>query len=110
MPEKDFCQDFNSNSKSRDRLGSSGWSGGRRRQLELTWTNFHCALCLGVSGFIIFWIFILARMYLPLESAIMTWWLGKKVPDSSSQALNESSTSYNSTDQALHASDPLPPL
>ena len=45
----------------RDRLGSVGVRGSRRRNVEWTWTNFHCALCLGVSGFIIFWIFILAR-------------------------------------------------
>ena len=43
----------------RDRLGSGGW--GRRRGLECTWTNFHCALCLGVVGFVVFWIFLLAR-------------------------------------------------
>merc|ERR1712029_963809 len=82
MLEKELCQDLN-NSKSRDRLGrdTEGWSGGGRRRngVEWTWTNFHCALCLGVGGFVIFWIFLLARMYLPMENALMTWWLGKNV-------------------------------
>merc|ERR1712029_110847 len=82
MLEKELCQDLN-NSKSRDRLGrdTEGWGGGGRRRngVEWTWTNFHCALCLGVGGFVIFWIFLLARMYLPMENALMTWWLGKNV-------------------------------
>lgn len=42
----------------------------------MTWTNFHCILCIGVAGFMVFWIFLLLRMYLPLESGVMTWWLG----------------------------------
>jgi len=51
--------------------GRDGWC-------NCTWTNFHCILCLGVCIFFIFWIFLLLRMYLPLESGVMTWWLGEK--------------------------------
>jgi len=73
MLEKEICQELN-NCKSREETSTDS------RQGELTWTNFHCALCLGVGGFILFWIFLLARMYLPMENALMAWWLGKPSP------------------------------
>ena len=45
--------------------------GGRRRQsVDWTWTNFHCAFCLGVGCFIFFWIFLLLRY--------KNWQKGKK--------------------------------
>jgi len=31
------------------------------------WTNFHFLLCIGISGFFIFWVLLLCRMYLPEE-------------------------------------------
>jgi len=64
MPEKDICQDLN-NLKARDGLEGGGWNGGgrRRQSVDWTWTNFHCAFCLGVGCFIFFWIFLLLRMY-----------------------------------------------
>lgn len=79
MLEKDICQELNnSKSKPRDGLDSGGWNTARgRSNIEWSWTNFHCALCLGVGGFLLFWIFLLARMYLPMENALMAWWLGK---------------------------------
>ena len=79
--DKDICQELN-NSKSkprqaaisyliliitidcpiRDGLDSGGWNTARgRSNIEWSWTNFHCALCLGVGGFLLFWIFLLAR-------------------------------------------------
>ena len=44
---------------------------------SMDWTNFHCVLCLGIGGFLVFWIFLLLRMYLPLENVLMIWWLKK---------------------------------
>merc|ERR1711963_1325967 len=59
------------------RLEDDSFSPQRRsRRLECTWTNFHCVFFLGVGGFLFFWIFILLRMYLPVENAIMAWWIG----------------------------------
>ena len=40
----------------------------RKRMSDKTgWTNFHFVMCLGVSFFVIFWFFLLCRMYLPPE-------------------------------------------
>merc|ERR1719242_2066724 len=91
MLEKDICQELNnSKSKARDRLDSGGWPGSRgRMSQDWTWTNFHCALCLGVAGFFIFWIFLLARMYLPMENALMAWWLGKDSEEGSLETTME---------------------
>ena len=33
----------------------------RARREDWVWTNFHCLLCLGITGFIIFWTFLLLR-------------------------------------------------
>merc|ERR1719228_2379913 len=61
----------------RNKLEDDTFSPKRRSQrVECSWTNFHCALFLGVGGFLLFWIFLLLRMYLPMENAIMTWWMG----------------------------------
>merc|ERR1719232_1038947 len=71
----------------RNKLEDDTFSPKRRSQrVECSWTNFHCALFLGVGGFLLFWIFLLLRMYLPMENAIMTWWMGAgKVPSGSSE-------------------------
>ena len=34
---------------------------GREREGYIVWTQFHCLLCLGIVGFIIFWTFLLLR-------------------------------------------------
>lgn len=57
-----------------DRFASNSRRTGRG---EIVWTNFHCLLCLGLSGFFIFWTAILLRMYLPVDSFPMSWWLAR---------------------------------
>merc|ERR1711915_931517 len=69
------CQDEPLRSKTR--MEEDSFSPPRRsRRFECTWTHFHCVFFLGVGGFLFFWIFILLRMYLPVESAILVWWKG----------------------------------
>jgi len=41
---------------------------------EIVWTNFHCILCLGITGFTIFWTILLLRLYLPVDNIVMVWW------------------------------------
>ena len=37
---------------------------------KTSWTNFHFVMCIGIVGFFVFWIFLLAKMYLPPELQI----------------------------------------
>ena len=47
----------------RNKLEDDTFSPKRRSQrVECSWTNFHCALFLGVGGFLLFWIFLLLRL------------------------------------------------
>jgi len=55
--------------------GGELFSARRAWRGEIVWTNFHCLLCLGLTGFFLFWTAILLRMYLPTDSALMDWWL-----------------------------------
>lgn len=48
-------------------LGGDTFSDKRSHRKEWIWTNFHCLLCLGVSGFLVFWTFILLRWHIPLN-------------------------------------------
>jgi len=62
-------------------VGGDLFSSSNRRTTRgggIVWTNFHCMLCLGLSGFFIFWTAILLRMYLPVDSFLMDWWLGAR--------------------------------
>jgi len=49
----------------------------KNKRESMDWTNFHCILTTGIVTFLIFWIFLLLRMYLPLENVVMVWWLKK---------------------------------
>merc|ERR1711997_502017 len=46
-----------------------------KSEREFVWTNFHCILCLGLTGFTIFWTILLLRLYLPLDNIVLVWWL-----------------------------------
>ena len=35
------------------------------------WTNFHFVMCIGIVGFFVFWLVLLAKMYLPKD---FTFW------------------------------------
>ena len=39
----------------------------RDRSEKVHWTNFHFVMCIGITGFFVFWIVLLCRMYLPPE-------------------------------------------
>ena len=33
----------------------------RAKRGEFVWTNFHCLLCFGIAGFVVFWTILLLR-------------------------------------------------
>ena len=41
-------------------LGGEMFTPGKRG--EFVWTNFHCLLCLGMAGFVLFWTVLLLRL------------------------------------------------
>ncbi|XP_023342118.1 uncharacterized protein LOC111711890 [Eurytemora carolleeae] len=65
------------NSKVLLKLGNLDFKPEKSKHEFVDWTNFHCILTIGIIGFFIFWVFLLLRMYLPLENVLMIWWLKK---------------------------------
>ena len=60
MVDNMTCQE--DNQVTRNRMEDDGFSPKRKsRRVEWSWTNFHCALLLGVAGFLLFWILLLLR-------------------------------------------------
>jgi hypothetical protein len=52
----------NSVSKHKHRLGTQRSIPTKKaNREEFIWTNFHCLLCLGIGGFLVFWTMLLLR-------------------------------------------------